>query len=728
MNRETCCHDNTYQGVECIVHGDGRPDGFWFGEWLVEPSLNQLLLGDKVVHLRPKVMDVLAFLASHPGQVVSKEDIVAGVWAKKFLADTALSRAIFELREALGDDPHKPRYVETIAKRGYRLVAPLRPVADPAPEEGIEGDPPGQRSFWWVAGVLGGTLVVIAIVVRLLLGSSVQPASATSTRVQRLAVVPFETLGPARDPAFAALLAEQIAAHLAESPDLVVVFGDAARTGAPGVDGASPFQAQGVAYVLSGTVRWDEVAGERGRVRVIPRLVRAGGTYQWAEVFDRVVGDEKATREDMAASVAHKVEVVLRQGGRSATTAVPSTNPDAYEAYLRGMQYMRQVEGAEGQKLAVRMLERAVEHDPGFTWAWAELVRANGRLYHFGFDRTAARQQATRAALDQIVRLAPDDWATHVALAYYALHVDLDSERAIDEAVRADERGAPRHVTSSLRGCALRRLGRLPEAYAALQEALENTPNDAWAYCEVGITAMMLREFEDADRLLALAVELAPDQHTAYEWRSLNYLLWRGSRSRARAELERMPSLARAPVALAWWRQEILEGRPTAALERLSDLPSDICALQFEFFPRELLEAQAYDLAGDRVKAREAYTRAARVLEREQSSHPEDPRIPSALGLALAGLGRRGEALEAGERALTMSLTWNDTIRAGFARVWIAQIHLMTGDVDAAARLVREVLDGPVHPAAVPLLWLDPRWAPLRTHPLLQNVTLGRPS
>ena len=84
------------------------PQTVRIGEWLVEPSLNRLSRGETVVQLRPKAMDVLALLASRPGQVVPRETILEVVWARKFIADSALASAISELRKALGDDPLTP--------------------------------------------------------------------------------------------------------------------------------------------------------------------------------------------------------------------------------------------------------------------------------------------------------------------------------------------------------------------------------------------------------------------------------------------------------------------------------------------------------------------------------------------------------------------------------------------------------------------------------------------
>jgi DNA-binding winged helix-turn-helix (wHTH) protein len=110
--------------------------GFSLGEWMVEPGLNRISHGGKTVHLRPRLMDVLVFLARHPGEVAAKDEILAAVWGRPFLAESVLSRTVAELRQALGDDDRSPRYIETILKRGYRLVAPVAWTPEP---DGVAG-------------------------------------------------------------------------------------------------------------------------------------------------------------------------------------------------------------------------------------------------------------------------------------------------------------------------------------------------------------------------------------------------------------------------------------------------------------------------------------------------------------------------------------------------------------------------------------------------------------
>lgn len=118
---------------------------FRLGEWLVQPSLNRLVRGDARVHIRPRLMDILCYLAQHNVEVVAKAEIIEAVWARRYVADSALSRSVAELRGVLGDDATEPSYIETIVKRGYRLVAPVTYVEPPVPQATLEEPPAALR-------------------------------------------------------------------------------------------------------------------------------------------------------------------------------------------------------------------------------------------------------------------------------------------------------------------------------------------------------------------------------------------------------------------------------------------------------------------------------------------------------------------------------------------------------------------------------------------------------
>jgi len=143
---------------------------FTIGEWLVQPALNRLSRGGTVFHVRPKLMDLLAFLAARAGGVVPQTELLEAVWSKRFMAESVLTRSIAELREMLGDDAASPRYIETITKRGYRLIAPVEWIDSPgsvipsAMPVGVRpADPPSPRAIAAGCSVVWGEREILLV-------------------------------------------------------------------------------------------------------------------------------------------------------------------------------------------------------------------------------------------------------------------------------------------------------------------------------------------------------------------------------------------------------------------------------------------------------------------------------------------------------------------------------------------------------------------------------------
>jgi DNA-binding winged helix-turn-helix (wHTH) protein len=114
------------------------PGDFLLDDWVVRPSQNRLERESESIHIEPKIMDLLVFLAGQAGQVVPKTRLIDEVWRTEFIADSALTRAVGELRRALGETARDPRYLETITKRGYRLIAPVEYLGEPPTVEKTE--------------------------------------------------------------------------------------------------------------------------------------------------------------------------------------------------------------------------------------------------------------------------------------------------------------------------------------------------------------------------------------------------------------------------------------------------------------------------------------------------------------------------------------------------------------------------------------------------------------
>lgn len=140
---------------------DFRVDG-----WLVQPGLNRLARGTTTLRVRPQLMDMLTCLARHPGKVVPKDQLLAVVWNDRYVAASGIARCVAELRQALDDDARQPHIIETITKRGYRLIAPVEPAVVPPPvrdgAQAVDHDTGRTHGFARLLRLVSGTRAFLA--------------------------------------------------------------------------------------------------------------------------------------------------------------------------------------------------------------------------------------------------------------------------------------------------------------------------------------------------------------------------------------------------------------------------------------------------------------------------------------------------------------------------------------------------------------------------------------
>jgi len=117
--------------------------------WHVDPSSNQIQRSDEVVRLEPKAMEVLLYFAARPGVVVTREELETAVWAPAIVGYDAVTSTILKLRKAFGDDPKNQQFIQTIPKRGYRLVAPVDVGDDSAASREVDTPPSARRRWQW---------------------------------------------------------------------------------------------------------------------------------------------------------------------------------------------------------------------------------------------------------------------------------------------------------------------------------------------------------------------------------------------------------------------------------------------------------------------------------------------------------------------------------------------------------------------------------------------------
>jgi len=545
-----------------------------------------------------------------------------------------------------------------------------------------------------------------------------------------LVVLPFENLGLPENDYFADGITEEITSRLAALSGLGVI----SRTSAIQYKSAvKPIKVigeeLGVDYVLEGTVRWDVVTDGESRVRVTPQLIRvADDTHMWTNQYDRVLRDIFSVQTEIANQVVGELNITLLEPEREALDDQPTNNMAAYQAYLHGL-YFRDQPGflVETLRSAVRMFERAVELDPQFVLAYAELGRAHSMMYNIGIDRTEERVLKTKAAVDRALLLRPELPEAQMALGYYYYHCLRDYEKAL-EAFNTAARRLP-NQTEILQhtGWIRRRQGRWDEALDCFNRSLKLNPRDPHLLFEMGSTFLFLRRYDEAEEQYARSSALAPEVSMTYALRALNFWVKSGDLESARETLERMPDSDDPFVQYMWCVQEWLERNYQVALDRLSLITADIIEMPDASIAKAQLQGQLFRDSGESERARASFEVAIGVLEREKEIRPNDGRIRGSLGLVYAALGRRDDAIREAELGIELIPVSEDALRGGrrIADMWT--VYLALRDYDAALDLVEYQLSIPAI-VSIPFMRIDPRWDPVRDHPRFEALVGPSPN
>lgn len=703
---------------------------FRLGEWSVRQTEGVLCSGDRSVRLEPRVMDVLACLAGDADKVIAKEELLAAVWGGAFVEEGALSQAIHSLRKALGDDARQQRYIQTIPKRGYRLVAPVvLQEPEPPPADTLTEVPsavpagstasvplhaPTPRRWLWPVATAAVSLILVVIL--WLAGGAIRQGSGEpiTSGKPRIVVLPFESFGQPQDSYFTVGLVEEITNDLASSPSLHVI----SRTSAMRVErGRKPLAEIGkelqVDYVLVGTVSWSRAAGDP-RVSITPRLFRvADGTQIRAEPYERGEGEIFEVKAEISQWALDQLDLpVPAIPGR---TLPPTDHPGAYQAYMRGLEIRNQPFYSEEHiRLAVPMFERAVHLDPQFAAAWAELSQSQSYLA-FNADPSPAQLERALQPLNRALDLAPDHPDVRLAQAYFNYRC-LGDYKAAETQLLAATRLFPNDARFlEPLAFVLRRRGRLNEAIEKLEIASSLDPLTPGLLWSIGETYRAMRNYEQADRYYDRATSMAPDQIPYWEEKALNRLAWTGDVEKAREVLEESPFHLHPKLTATYFLLDFYEREYESALARLT--PEGLKALDPQTESRILTwSAIARERLGDRRGALAAAEANRSTLAARVARFPIDPFHRGYLAVTLAQLGREEEAMAHMSKALQV---FPDD---AFSAPRIIEIQAMMESVlghrrEALGRLIR-LLDTPYQGAiSATDVRLNPVWDLLHEDP-----------
>ncbi|MEW6367571.1 MAG: winged helix-turn-helix domain-containing protein [Acidobacteriota bacterium] len=477
---------------------------FRLGEWLAQPNDCTLRSADCTRRVEPQLMDLLVFLASRAGQVVTRQDILDGVWGGTAVSEDSITTSIYQLRRALGDDAHSPRFIETIPKRGYRLL-----VAASAHDEGTTSEPAvraihRKRRYAFIAV---GCLIPVALAA---IGFWIDGARRTPG-VRSLAVLPLKNLSAEpgddylSDGITAALITE-----LAKMEPLRVI----SRTSvtlyrdSPKSVGEIARELQ-VDAILEGSLLR---SGER--VRIDARLIDATrDTPLWAESYERDIGDLLQLQQLIAQSIAHGIQVRLAsERPAAAREPVPEA---AMEAYLKGRSLLDQRNPAT--LMQVRLyFERARQIAPAFAEAAAGQADAYALMGYYGIGDPVEVYPLSRTAAMAALDLDPDLAEAHTALATILFFHDWDLAGAEKEIRRAIQLQPNLAIAHRRYAYILAISGRRAESIAEARIALALDPVYLPSYWDLAEILMMAREYDEVIRLMKKALELDSTAAEAY--------------------------------------------------------------------------------------------------------------------------------------------------------------------------------------------------------------------
>ncbi len=356
---------------------------FRVGTWLVQPGLNTISQNGTTRQLEPKAIEVLVCLAQHPGETLPKEQLLKTVWPDTFVSDDVLVRSVSEIRRAFEDDARESKFIQTIPKRGYRLVAPIEPVNGHSGlvaevwKASTAKEPVFARRGLRLAIAIGITATVALLILLALVPTNMWRLAGRGDvpQIRALAVLPLQNLsGDPTQEYFADALTEELITELSRIRALKVI----SRTSVmryKKTDKRLPEIARelGVDGIVEGSV---VLSGDQ--VRITAQLIYAlTDTNVWAESYDRNLQDVLGLQSTVASAIADEIRVKMSAGEQAQLHSWRPVDLHAHQAYLRGRYHLQleqdavfrkdgaKLAAAEGEK-AEQYFREAVQNDPSY--------------------------------------------------------------------------------------------------------------------------------------------------------------------------------------------------------------------------------------------------------------------------------------------------------------------------------------------------------------------------
>lgn len=418
---------------------------FLIGPWRVDVQLNTLSNSESEIVLEPKVMSLLAYLCRHPGQTVSKDEILENVWGGPHFADSVVARAISILRKSLDDQVDHPRYIKTIPKRGYRFIAAVDVVSLNIGKDGEEDSPAIENSRYSSKKLLFTTALLLSVVLisawLMLQYFAEQPVEADAQlanddvllkSINSIAVLPFEQVSQNHEYAYLAnSLHDAVAMQMARYQEPRVFLLPSAEV-LPG-EGLMAGRRVEADAVLAGMIDTE------GETLTVTLRLQDPNTAEllWSADYQNEISATQTIRKQIVRSLVAMTRSGLEQVKQS-NLEPPDVDPRAYQAYLQGISHWRQ-RSPKSIRAGHELFQRAIDLDNDFAAAYASLALSTlTQLNYLMIDSEQGYAQAAEAA-DRALALDPFNAKALTAKAQIQLQRDWNLAGAIDDLQRAIE-------------------------------------------------------------------------------------------------------------------------------------------------------------------------------------------------------------------------------------------------------------------------------------------------
>jgi len=584
--------------------------------------------------------------------------------------------------------------------------------------------------------ILASTALILAIA-SLAFGSWLYQRTGAFTPQERsIAVLPFENLSSDKENAyFVEGIQDEILTRLSKIGDLKVISRTSTQHYQSAPQNLREIAKQlGVAHVLEGSVQ-----KSADTVRVNVQLIKAtNDSHLWSDTFDRKLTDIFSVESEVAKTIADQLRAKLTGQEEQVIAAKATENPQAYDAYLRGLAYTLKTGFTPANSLgAQRYLKEAVRLDPNFALGWALLsyVDASGYLTQ-SLQPTAALREEARQAGETALRLQSNLGEAVFAKGFYHYACLRDYDAAVDYLEQA-HRLLPNNsrIPQSL-AYVERRRGNWEKSDAYFTEAEKLDPRNVSLLSQHARSYVCLRRFTEALAKLEQILNITPDD--------TDTLVLKARIAQAEGDLPRASALL-APLRLGadyanaletQVYQAILESRPAPVIAQLKEiLAKPDQALGYYNGELRFWLGWAQEVAGDRIAARESWSQARIELEPFLKEQPENFVLMGDLALTNMALGDNAAALTLAERAIAMMSIEKDALTGPRPLDILARVAARVGDPDRAISTLEKLLSIPyeaplaANPPLTPaLLRLDPMFEPLRKDPRFQKLVASSAS